>query len=140
MRNFILMLVLVASTARAQDGSWKVQALPMADSVIRAAVDTASGEPSFCFGVDVDAAAKSVTIWQAMPAALVGDRQTRQTTSFSCPAGAAIAHGHFLSAGEVDGPSDEDVAVVRKLHIPVAVIVVIDRLKQYHFRFYSGAE
>lgn len=117
---------------------WRVNTLSVVDVSIRAAVDTAHGEPSWCLGVDVDKSAKTVTIWQAVPATLVGNRQTRGTTTFSCPAGTGLAHGHFLSAGHVDGPSPDDLLALKRLRAkpPVAVVIVIDSLKNYRVRLY----
>lgn len=135
MRTFCLALVaLVVMCLPASAQRWEVKALPVADTVISAVVDTAHSEPSFCLGVDVDTAAHLVTIWQAQPATVL--RQTRGGTQFSCVPGAAVAHGHFLSAGHVDGPSDQDLMDVRGRSL-VAIVVVIDRFKQRHFQLYS---
>lgn len=132
MRNVLLGLALFATPAAAQ--GWRVNTLPVADVVIRAAADTAHGEPSWCLGVDVDTTSRTVTIWQAVPAEV--RLATRGRTTFSCPAGSAVAHGHFLSAGHIDGPSPQDTQDAKHTKA-VSILVVIDRLKQIRYAVYA---
>lgn len=127
-------LVLSAPALAAQ--TWTVDVIPAVDSTVRATMDTAHAEPAFCVGADVDEAAHRITVWQALPAQVIG-RQTRDMVQFACPAGAALAHGHFLTHDEVDGPSDVDLAALRALPArerpPVALIVVADVRGDVHY-------
>lgn len=141
MRLLVALFLLLSLPTVAQAQTWTVDVMPAVDSSIAMVMDSASAEPAFCLGVDVDSTAHHVLVWQELPATIVHGRQTRDMVQFACPAGAAIAHGHFLVHDEVDGPSDTDLRVLQSLHgadrPPVAIIVAQARDREsIHFIAY----
>ena len=133
----VAMLLMLPTIATAQNSMWHVDVMPAIDSEIHQVMDTATVEPAMCLGVDVDTATYRIVVWQMLPATEIGKRQTRDMTTFGCPQGAAMAHGHFLARGHEDGPSDVDLQAIKNLpsnvRPPVAIIIVANRMRDIHY-------
>ena len=92
--------------AQAPVSSWRVVWEQGVDSVLLAGLDTATTEGGWCLEVDTVQAARVVILRSARAPWQL--RTFGDSTIFSCPLGAAIAHRHLVDRGHTAGPTSGD--------------------------------